>query len=619
MDFLQLDANQTIHICPGASLELGSFQVSVTNYICRFGSVFYFKAIYESGDGEISEDQDLATVNSQSILLRVGREDSGLQRELTLRKELGDYKLLSPLLSAISAEAVLVNANDFAIPNETQFPQPILLGQSLGENATPIIDASVDDGNVNHDSTDGDINTDPEQASVEADYLEEEFYEPEANQVFKFAEPGLILLQVLPESVQSLEQWLKHQPTLDEILKLACQLCQFFKYLYQRQWCAVQILPTFIQVGSPIQMFDLTGIYPLNSQIETPWLSDYCAPEIAYSQAVTGPMSTYLIGIFLYHALHGQVPPADYDGLELEIKPIPHLNQIIRICLGNPQARFPLPQLLDLLIDIRKIFNAPKVQWQTAASSTLGLSTSRLKNEDSYGIRSNQPSTSDAFILAAVADGMGGMAQGELASQLAVQTLMEAVIPVPFNQVEAQFRWLVSLLEQANAIVADNVREGGTTLSAILAVGTNLMIAHVGDSRIYLLREGRLQQLTEDHSMVAMLVASGQISVEESLVHPDRSTLTKSIGARRTLNEGYIQDLRKETGQSFMALKDQDILILCSDGIWDLVDQDNLVEIFSEVFDLNIAINQVIEKVLKGEANDNATIVALRCSLNKIH
>jgi protein phosphatase len=119
--------------------------------------------------------------------------------------------------------------------------------------------------------------------------------------------------------------------------------------------------------------------------------------------------------------------------------------------------------------------------------------------------------------------------------------------------------------------------------------------------------------------MVAMLVASGQISVEESLVHPDRSTLTKSIGARRTLNEGYIQDLRKETGQSFMALKDQDILILCSDGIWDLVDQDNLVEIFSEVFDLNIAINQVIEKVLKGEANDNATIVALRCSLNKIH
>ena len=99
------------------------------------------------------------------------------------------------------------------------------------------------------------------------------------------------------------------------------------------------------------------------------------------------------------------------------------------------------------------------------------------------------------------------------------------------------------------------MRDGGTTLSITLAVGRDLAIAHVGDSRIYLLRQGEIRQLSEDHSLVAMLVASGQITPEESLDHPDRNVLTKSIGSKRRLSDGYVQQLSRSDQNLFLSLR----------------------------------------------------------------
>jgi len=210
---------------------------------------------------------------------------------------------------------------------------------------------------------------------------------------------------------------------------------------------------------------------------------------------------------------------------------------------------------------------------------------------------------------------MGGMAQGEVASKLAAKTVIDAPISADLSKQEKRGEWLISLVQQANESVASNVRDGGTTLSLVMALGRELMIAHVGDSRILLLRNNQICQLSEDHSMVSMLVASSQITYEESLEHPDRNLLTKSLGSKQRLSEGYVQDLSRFGSELSMLLEEDDILILCSDGVWDLVAADELAEIFSNYQTLQLAVDETIEKVLSRGAHDNATILALKYCL----
>jgi protein phosphatase len=141
----------------------------------------------------------------------------------------------------------------------------------------------------------------------------------------------------------------------------------------------------------------------------------------------------------------------------------------------------------------------------------------------------------------------------------------------------------------------------------------------VGDSRIYLLRQGQIQQLSEDHSLIAMLSASGQITPEESINHPDRNVLTKFIGAKQRLSDGYVQNLIRTQQKLSMQLENQDILLLCSDGVWDLVRENELVEIFNHEKNLQVAVDQTIQQVLNQGAPDNATLLALQCRIDKIY
>ena len=135
---------------------------------------------------------------------------------------------------------------------------------------------------------------------------------------------------------------------------------------------------------------------------------------------------------------------------------------------------------------------------------------------------------------------MGGLAQGEVASRLAVKTVIDGLSGQLENIQNNREGWLVSLVEQANAVVSEKVQNGGTTLSLVLLESRKMSIAHVGDSRIYFVRDREIRQLSEDHSLVALLVASGQISEAESQQHPDRNVLTKSLGAKKRLSQGYV-------------------------------------------------------------------------------
>ncbi|MDH6058947.1 protein phosphatase 2C domain-containing protein [Chrysosporum bergii ANA360D] len=562
--------SDTLVIETNATFTLETFNIEVLSYLGQFTTdIYYFQV-------NISPIED-GTTPGQPGLLRVGATASALSRELQLRETLGDYKMLAPLLAHTSLESVTININSSSpIPN-------------------------------------------PEPEPEESNYLEEEYY-PEAEIISDSCTSKVILLTHLPAPEQTLATWLQQHHSLEESLLLTGQVCQFLRYVHQRQWCFISIIPQFIQMGTLIQFFDLTSAYPLEETLPSGLLGNYCAPELAYGKnPIQEAMSSYTVAALLYHSTHQHTIPQE-QSIDLNIHPIPGIYQILSTCLSPiPEQRFSLSQLISILVANRQTFSNLKIQWNIASSSTLGLSTNRLQNEDNYGVKHQQLSDEQTMIIAVVADGMGGMSQGEVASKLAVQTVLEEPITSPFKTPEQRNQWLMALFAKVNQSVANNVKDGGTTLSVIIAIAQQLMIAHVGDSRIYLLRQGQIQQLSEDHSLIAMLSASGQITPEESINHPDRNVLTKFIGAKQRLSDGYVQNLTRTQQKLSMQLENQDILLLCSDGVWDLVRENELVEIFNHEKNLQVAVDQTIQQVLNQGAPDNATLLALQCRIDKIY
>ncbi|MDB9476895.1 PP2C family protein-serine/threonine phosphatase [Dolichospermum circinale] len=541
--------------------------------------------------GQLTPNIDYFQVNIASEkpgLLRIGAIDSALNRELELRKKLGDYKLITELL-AHSEDNITIDIKFDIKPQNT-----------------PEIETTI--------SPIAEIDTTSEYLAEE--YLAEEYY-PETAISTNISNQKLLILTYLPRENQTLETWLKTEQTLEESLLITGQICQLFRYIFQREWCVINILPQFIKIGTPIEFFDLTNAYPVNEILTSGLVGNYCDPELAYCKSpIQETMSSYTVAALLYQIIHKQTLPIDQRE-EIEITPIPIIHQILKICLSTlPQERFTLEQLLQILVNTRQEISTPKINWEIASSSTVGLSINRLKNEDNYGIKYQKISDTETIILAAIADGMGGMSQGELASKLAIKTVLETAIFPEYPTIEQYQEWLTNLFTQANETVSNQVKEGGTTLSVIFARSQQLIISHVGDSRIYLLRQGEIKQLSEDHSLVAMLVASGQITPSQSLEHPDRNVLIKSIGTKRRLSDGYVQNLKQTTPELSMQLAHQDILLLCSDGVWDLVSKNELEEIFTIDQNLQTSVNLTINKVLERGASDNATLLALQFLVN---
>lgn len=235
----------------------------------------------------------------------------------------------------------------------------------------------------------------------------------------------------------------------------------------------------------------------------------------------------------------------------------------------------------------------------------------REHNEDFAGAYApTTPDDSwDRGPLFVVADGLGGHAAGEVASRLAVEAALaswQAPNPGPPQQA------LRTALRNANVAVFDAALEVGrrgmgTTVVAVTLAGREAVVGHVGDSRVYLVREDRCTQITTDHSRVAEMVRMKLITPEAAASHPARSQLTRSLGA-----EPIVQiDLARhpvETG---------DVLVLCSDGLWDVVNRAELVEAASSLGTDAMptppaAARHLIDLALKRGAPDNVTVVLVQ-------
>lgn len=232
----------------------------------------------------------------------------------------------------------------------------------------------------------------------------------------------------------------------------------------------------------------------------------------------------------------------------------------------------------------------------------------RQVNEDTAEVFVREPNV----FLAVVADGMGGHQAGDVASQLAVKQMKQAFEAVELEQTAAEWeQWLLQTIDRTNRYIYqfagqnDSYQGMGTTIVVSLFLEDYYIIGHVGDSRIYrYLNEEQpiLTQLTQDHSLVNELVRTGQITPQEAEVHPHRSWITRALGT-----EEEVQVDVKTIGY----LGDEKIL-LCSDGLSDLVNEQQMVEILSRGTGLEENASELIQAALAAGGDDNVTLILVK-------
>jgi protein phosphatase len=207
--------------------------------------------------------------------------------------------------------------------------------------------------------------------------------------------------------------------------------------------------------------------------------------------------------------------------------------------------------------------------------------------------------------LAVVADGMGGMPAGELASDIVTRALvpLDAGPDGPGDASDAAAR-LLEALAAANREIravteADVAADGmGTTVTALLLAGSEVALLHVGDSRCYLWRDGSLSQLTKDDTFVQSLVDEGVLTAAEARLHPRRSIVTQAV-----------QGLDLEPRVRSIEVRAGDRLIICSDGLSDFVTAERISGVVSEVRDERACAEQLVTLALRSGTSDNVTVV----------
>jgi serine/threonine protein phosphatase PrpC len=249
----------------------------------------------------------------------------------------------------------------------------------------------------------------------------------------------------------------------------------------------------------------------------------------------------------------------------------------------------------------------PEVGW------SLDKGVTRENNEDSLAaVTLNQAgeTASQTIGVYAVADGMGGHAAGEVASQLAVRTavrqLMGNVTEVSKDMPEHYQQWLESAVALANRVVRKQAHEDnknmGTTLVMAVVVGNDVHIANVGDSRAYLISPTRLRQITHDQSWVQSLVDTGVITPEQAANNPNRNRLTQAVGSQ----ENVTVDLFNET------LEDDESLLLCSDGLWNTLGDEEIIHIVRNATTPHAACQALVDACNAKGAQDNIAAVLVR-------
>lgn len=241
----------------------------------------------------------------------------------------------------------------------------------------------------------------------------------------------------------------------------------------------------------------------------------------------------------------------------------------------------------------------------------------REKNEDAIFAHASligAGTTSLPFGIFVVADGMGGHSFGEKASEAAVRTMGTYLVEKLYNSLyginpsppsESLQEIMKTGVQQAHQHVLDSAPGGGTTLTAVISIGTQMTLAHVGDSRAYAIYlDGRMQLLTRDHSLVKRLEELGQITPEEAAVHPQKSMLYRALGQGDTPDPDIFTASLPHPGY----------LMICSDGLWGVLAEERIFQIISESPNPQRACQNLVDAANAAGGPDNITVLLVRLS-----
>lgn len=264
------------------------------------------------------------------------------------------------------------------------------------------------------------------------------------------------------------------------------------------------------------------------------------------------------------------------------------------------------------VVDFKPVEMTPT---QILVGSGLSVGRQREHNEDALYAMSSilaDGSFEIPFGFFLIADGMGGYEYGEVASSVAARTMLEHVLSkiylphfgldkgIPHESVQ---ELMESGVLKAQQIVNQKAPGGGTTLTAALVIGEQVTLAHVGDSRAYFIYPGgRVQMITQDHSLVHRLVELGQLTEQEAFVHPNRNVLYRALGQ----SEPFRPDV-----QSFPMPRPGHLMI-CSDGLWGLVSEAEVFQIVTNARTPSIACKNLVDAANAAGGPDNISVILVQ-------
>lgn len=214
--------------------------------------------------------------------------------------------------------------------------------------------------------------------------------------------------------------------------------------------------------------------------------------------------------------------------------------------------------------------------------------------DDNIGLLSN---------LYIVADGMGGHKAGDYASRECVNSV------VGFIEEHTECYTPISLLEKAITTANDNINEKsnnnpdlegmGTTIVAATIVDNTMYVANVGDSRLYLIKDEKMEQITEDHSLVEEMVKRGEISATDARMHPNKNIITRALGANKDVNVDFFE----------IEVDKDDKILLCSDGLTNMVEEQEIVDVVNCNNDMDKVVKKLVQKANQYGGKDNISVV----------
>ncbi|MBO5733924.1 MAG: Stp1/IreP family PP2C-type Ser/Thr phosphatase [Clostridia bacterium] len=234
-------------------------------------------------------------------------------------------------------------------------------------------------------------------------------------------------------------------------------------------------------------------------------------------------------------------------------------------------------------------------------SSATSVGKIRAVNEDSFFVSELD---SSGALLAIVADGMGGHNAGEVASAEAVKMIKDGVVSSDSDTKDM----LLEAIECANnaiykmSVKSPQLHGMGTTATACVISENTVTAAQVGDSRLYLIKDNSITQITKDHSLVEMLIESGSITKEDARQHPQKNVITRAIGTNSSV----------ETDIYEFTVEPEDIILLCSDGLVNMVEDEKILSLITESKDFENLADKLVCEAENAGGHDNITVILIK-------